>query len=113
MKKLIAVLSLLALPALAHAKGDLTRLPSVRKQLTEMAQKQGLMHRGSGDRLIIKEPKFGAGGEIEAEIKGIGGMTGSQKVTKAVGSFKFAQEPDGRMVEEGQEFAVREFLKAN
>jgi hypothetical protein len=111
MKKLIALLALLTLPALAHANGEIPRgMASPYVQIKEMAQKQGLMKKGSGQRLYLKAPKVGAKqGVIEAKITGIGGMTGTEKnVTLATGSFKFVQEADGRVVE-GGEFAKREF----
>jgi hypothetical protein len=113
MKKLIAILSLIALPSMAHAiRPPIIGMASPRLQITQMAQQQGLMKAGSGQRLYLKEKMaggLGRTGTYTATIKGIGGITGAQKnVTLATGTFKFVQEVDGQMVKNGK-FNVREF----
>jgi len=112
MKRFLVVLALLAAPFSAHAAGRIIGIASPYSQVKEMAQKQGLMKKGSGERLylkVVKQPSRAQAGLIAATVKGIGGMTGTQKnVTLAVGRFKVAQEVDGRIVSNGK-FAIRTF----
>jgi hypothetical protein len=113
MKKLIAMLSLIALPSMAHARPLMgIGIASPRLQITQMAQKQGLMLPGSGERLYLRETKasgLGKVGTYVATIKGTGGITGAQKnVRLASGTFQFVQQVDGQMVKSGR-FAVFQF----
>jgi hypothetical protein len=116
MNRILVLLALIAAPFTAHAGGfkGIIGIESPYKQLKAMAQKQGLMQKGSGERLILKTVQKPAGlgqeGTIEARITGRGGMTGMQKGSVvAVGTFKMVQEVDGQIVKDAP-FAMRYYL---
>jgi hypothetical protein len=119
MKRFLALVAVLAVPFTAHAAGDhvphpLLPFASPRQQLKARAQEQGLMKKGSGERLYIKtitKVKVDKPGLIEATIKGKGGMTGAQNVVLADGKFKVFDGVDGETVEGGK-FDIRMFENA-
>jgi hypothetical protein len=110
MKRFIIALALLAAPFTASAAG-LLPFESPYQQLKTMAQNQGLMQKGSGQRLykkFVQKPAPGKPGLIAATIKGTGGMTGRMKnVTIASGQFKVTNVVDGDIVEQGTYVRIR------
>jgi hypothetical protein len=112
MKRFLVALALLAAPFTASAAG-LLPFQSPYKQLKSMAQSQGMMQKGSGQRLYLKyvqKPVAGKPGVIAATIKGTGGMTGNLKnVTVASGNFNVVSIVDGLEVQDGK-FAPRMYL---
>lgn len=119
MKRIFAILALLiAVPFTAQAAGKIHPglvMASPYKQLKSIAQSEGFMKKGSGQRLylkVIKQPTMGKSGKIEARITGRGGFTGMQKgATLAEGTFKVAQGIEGRAITGGK-FNMRYYLTA-
>ena len=110
MKRFFAILAMLiAIPFTAHAAKGIHPglvMASTYKQLKSIAQNQGFMQKGSGERLyqkVVKKASFSKKGTIEARITGRGGFTGAQKgVTLATGTFKVAQGIEGQAITSGK-----------
>lgn len=115
------VLALLSLPAIASANPQgIVAMAPIRLQIKSDATKAGFLNKGSGERLTVKtlaKAQMGQPGMVEASIRGIGGMTGTQKNTVlATAKFEITRTSEGQIAKPikqgGQEWLRRMFVTA-
>jgi hypothetical protein len=116
----VGILMSLPLAASAQPVPPGLRIAPVRLQIKSNAQQAGFLGQGSKERLTIKtleKAQVGKPGQVEASIRGVGGMTGMQKnVVLATAKFKVTQSIEGQMAspeqQGGQVWQRRLFLTA-
>jgi hypothetical protein len=118
MKRWLALVALCAVPLTAHAGGEAYKRgafvvgPSIRSmpapyaQIKQQALKQGLMKKGSGERMYLnmtRKPSETEAGVIVAKVRGTRKVNGvMKKAVVADAKFKVFSTPDGRVVEGGK-----------